>query len=218
MNPPPKRLIVLLAVLLAFMVFIVAPAGATTVYLYGVNYPSDISATVEFNYVNDNPTTGHIDLDVSNTSSITSSLTGFAFNSPSAVTGASPISSPDGWSVVFNPNDINSPGNFGYFDIADITGPNLPGGKPANGIWDGDSASFIIGLTGTGMGGLNDMSFLSLLSDLNNSGTAVNFIARFQALPGGGSDVAVVPIPPTVLLMGSGLLGLGLLGWRRRKS
>jgi hypothetical protein len=27
-----------------------------------------------------------------------------------------------------------------------------------------------------------------------------------------------VPIPPSVLLMGSGLLGLGLLGWRRRGS
>jgi hypothetical protein len=32
------------------------------------------------------------------------------------------------------------------------------------------------------------------------------------------SDTAVVPIPPSVLLMGSGLMGLGLIGWRRRKS
>jgi len=29
---------------------------------------------------------------------------------------------------------------------------------------------------------------------------------------------ACVPIPPSMLLMGSGLLGLGLLGWRRRGS
>ena len=27
-----------------------------------------------------------------------------------------------------------------------------------------------------------------------------------------------VPIPPSVLLMGSGLLGLGLVGWRRRQK
>jgi hypothetical protein len=33
--------------------------------------------------------------------------------------------------------------------------------------------------------------------------------------PGGDP---VVPIPPTVLLMGSGLLGLVGLGWRRRKT
>jgi hypothetical protein len=31
------------------------------------------------------------------------------------------------------------------------------------------------------------------------------------------SDVEV-PLPPSVLLMGSGLLGLGLVGWRRRKA
>jgi hypothetical protein len=30
--------------------------------------------------------------------------------------------------------------------------------------------------------------------------------------------VSTVPIPPTVLLLGSGLLGLVGLGWRRRKS
>jgi hypothetical protein len=30
--------------------------------------------------------------------------------------------------------------------------------------------------------------------------------------------VSQVPVPPSVLLMGSGLLGLGLVGWRRRKE
>ncbi len=31
-------------------------------------------------------------------------------------------------------------------------------------------------------------------------------------------DFVPVPIPPTVLLLGSGLLGLGLLGWRKKTS
>jgi hypothetical protein len=34
---------------------------------------------------------------------------------------------------------------------------------------------------------------------------------------GGGQLIGHTPLPPSVLLMGSGLLGLGLLGWRRRK-
>jgi hypothetical protein len=43
--------------------------------------------------------------------------------------------------------------------------------------------------------------------------TAVNFV-QFSY----GTNGAVVPIPPSVLLMGSGLLGLGLVGWRRREK
>jgi hypothetical protein len=31
-------------------------------------------------------------------------------------------------------------------------------------------------------------------------------------------SIRPVPVPPSVLLLGSGLLGLGLIGWRRRKS
>jgi hypothetical protein len=32
-----------------------------------------------------------------------------------------------------------------------------------------------------------------------------------------GNQRVVVPLPPSVLLLGSGLLGVGLLGWRRKK-
>jgi len=35
-------------------------------------------------------------------------------------------------------------------------------------------------------------------------------------IPGGGGGV--IPVPPTVWLLGSGLVGIGLLGWRRKKS
>jgi hypothetical protein len=31
-------------------------------------------------------------------------------------------------------------------------------------------------------------------------------------------DPISTPLPPSVLLLGSGLLGLGLLGWRRKRS
>ena len=35
---------------------------------------------------------------------------------------------------------------------------------------------------------------------------------------GGGQLRAHTPVPPSVLLLGSGLLGLGALGWRRRRG
>jgi|WetSurMetagenome_2_1015567.scaffolds.fasta_scaffold50349_1 hypothetical protein len=36
-------------------------------------------------------------------------------------------------------------------------------------------------------------------------------------IPGGGQLIPHAPVPPSVLLLGSGLLGLGALGWRRKK-
>jgi hypothetical protein len=51
-----------------------------------------------------------------------------------------------------------------------------------------------------------------------------NFKVTFLVTEGGDFSFGLrqvattVPIPPSVLLMGSGLLGLGLVGWRRRKA
>jgi hypothetical protein len=57
----------------------------------------------------------------------------------------------------------------------------------------------------------------SLFTDLTITGEA-----NFSAFDGGGVPkfefaLAPVPVPPSALLLGSGLLGLGLLGWRRQK-
>ena len=45
--------------------------------------------------------------------------------------------------------------------------------------------------------------------------TGVNILTEIQ---NGSIPENRVPLPPTVLLLGSGLVGLGLLGWRRRKT
>jgi hypothetical protein len=46
------------------------------------------------------------------------------------------------------------------------------------------------------------------------SGTTVDYVLFSY----GTTPSSVVPIPPSVLLLGSGLLGLGLVGWRRREK
>ena len=209
------------------LVFGVAPsAWSDSFTLQGVNYPSQISALVNFDYT---ASTGTIDIDLTNTSSITSSLTGFAFNVPDVVTGASLSGTvPTGWSADFNKNGINTPGQYGSFDLAGITGPNFNGGKVANGIPDTNpdtTFSFTFQLLGSGLGGLSTDSFLSLLSEPGGGQPDPQyFIARFQGIGSeGGSDVAIpggnpVPEPTTMLLFGAGLVGIAGFGRKRLKK
>ena len=46
--------------------------------------------------------------------------------------------------------------------------------------------------------------------------STAGFSDSFVNTPGGGTPP--IPVPPTVWLMGSGLVGLGLMAWRRRKQ
>ena len=204
------------------LVFGVAPSAWTVSFtLQGVNYPSEISALVNFDYT---PSTATIDIDLTNTSSITSSLTGFAFNVPTQVTGA--IMSPGltGWSEDFNLNGINTPGQYGFFDLAGITGPNFNGGMVSDGIpaTNPDTTySFTFSLVGTNLDLLDEIDFLGILSEPGQGQPdSQYFIARFQGIGSeGGSDVAIpsVPEPATMLLLGAGFLGLAIFGRQRFK-
>ncbi len=219
-------------VVFLFVLLAASLSWASIVYeTSGVSFPGTISATVTMEYT---PGDKKLEFWVDNTSSVESYITGFAFNVPSAVTG---IIVPDGFFAeddAVPPNDIegnspewsalviidginekmdgiNTPGPFGFFDMAAVTGKskNLGGGNIANGIAPDMGAFYYAFFLAGDLSGINDVSAFNILSDLGNgNGIAQPIVVRFQSLPNDESDVSVVPIPSAILLLGSGLLSL----------
>lgn len=207
-----------------------ASAAPMLFELQGEQY-GDLGASVLFTYTGLSYLTGRVDVSVTNTSTAYEPrLTGFAFNLPGTVLALTGFnSSLGGWTRSYDRNDINTPGQFGYYDIAGLTGSNFNGGSPNYGIARTVTANFSFSLLGIGMMGLSESSFLNLLSSDPGSPNEDRqyFIARFQRVGerGGLSDVATpggpatppttsVAEPTTLMLAGLGLLGLAALRGR----
>lgn len=200
-------------------------AQAVTFNVAGVNNPLN-TALVDFIYDGIDKLT--IEIKNTSTSGPDPRITGFVFNAPSAVSGislfsASGTADDSDWDDSFDRDKINTPGSFGEFDIAGITGPNLNGGTPNSGIVKNTAATFMFSLLGTGLDLLDEGSFLNLFSSGKGNFIQQAFGIRFQRtdLDKQGSDigfVTTVPLPAALPLMGAGFAVLGFVGWRRKRK
>jgi hypothetical protein len=137
------------------------------------------------------------------------------FNFTSNVTG---VSAPANYSLLPSNQLPHQMDSYGFFNwVYDDTNPNFPGTQgPIE--FDITGSGFTANITslflGNGLGNfLCDRIGVIVDSEthFDQGGTATGFVdTAVQGPPGG------VPLPPSVLLLGSGIFGLGLLGWRRK--
>ena len=129
----------------------------------------------------------------------------------------------DGWYGRFDPDEIKTPNAAGFFDYGVMNNSTVnafitDGVGTSPNITPGETTTFTLAVTGTGLSSLTASSFLSALSVGGPAG-AFNFAVRFKGIgPDDDSDLAVVPIPSSMILCALGLGSLGMLQRSKRHS
>ncbi|HEX7314311.1 MAG TPA: PEP-CTERM sorting domain-containing protein [Pyrinomonadaceae bacterium] len=189
-------------------------ARADTITLTGIN-GTGVTATISNYSLSGNTFTFTI-----NNTSVAPGSTGTITNIGFALPGNRPnnytlvSSTNNNYALAFDLNATAGSQNFvSSFDLVLINktngNPTFGGGDVKDGIAGGTSATFVI-----------SGDFSGLTADQ----VARAIFARFQAVNGGGSDVAMggqpgaVPEPMTMLLFGTGLAGVAARARRRRNA
>jgi hypothetical protein len=179
----------------------------------GSTAPFDVSTTAAFDVTVFNATRLTLGVTITNTTNTSnqSSIHSFGIGVNPNATSVS-LSNPG--NVVFTNAEVQSgqqnyPGGFKQIDVCVYSPNNCSGGAFNGGLLSGNMDAFTLTIFGNFSGG--SVTLAPFPIKFQTSGPSLEFAGTTGA-------TAAVPEPGTLILLGSGLTGLGLKRWRQRSK